>query len=351
MNDKVNFQELVRLLSKQVGVTKNDAENFLRNFFDLAIKGILDDQILKIKGLGTFKLINVEDRESINVQTGERVLIPAHKKISYTPDDNLSKTINEPFSMFFPVELGPGETKENAINLPPTENCLPETATPLAEIATPLPETADNSSNAEEEPEEFEIEETLPFNRKIANEEVKTEKKKSRIYILWIILAVFSALIAFVCIHTSTKHWVQITINKIIEPQIKKEPKTITDNQIIKPDSIIIQPDNNSTVNQNDTTQHKEIANAENQPSEEKDTQAKKYKLKPGERLTIISLREYGDKIFWVYLYEENKHMIDDPNLIPSGFEIVIPPASKYGINKDNFESIKKAKAIEDLMK
>jgi len=68
--------------------------------------------------------------------------------------------------------------------------------------------------------------------------------------------------------------------------------------------------------------------------------------MKYGERLTLIALREYGHKAFWVYLYEENKNIIDDPGLVPVGLEIVIPPASKYQIDKNNPESVNKAKAI-----
>ena len=99
MNEKLNFHDLVGLLSEKAGITKKDAENFLRDFFDLTTNALLKDKQVKIKNLGTFKVVDVNERESVDVRTGERVVIPSHSKVSFAPDSTLSKTN-------FGVEIG-----------------------------------------------------------------------------------------------------------------------------------------------------------------------------------------------------------------------------------------------------
>jgi len=76
-------------------------------------------------------------------------------------------------------------------------------------------------------------------------------------------------------------------------------------------------------------------------------TSAKQYTLRQGDMLTQVALREYGNKLFWVYLYEENKDKIKDPNSVPANLTITIPPASKYGINKDDPASVQTAAALQ----
>jgi nucleoid-associated protein YgaU len=72
----------------------------------------------------------------------------------------------------------------------------------------------------------------------------------------------------------------------------------------------------------------------------------KKRTIRSGERLTLIALDEYGHKSFWVYLYEENKDILKNPHNVPAGLKIKIPPAEKYGINKNDSAAIKKAEAL-----
>jgi len=105
MNERINLQDLSALLSEKTAITKKDAETFLREYFDLLNEELLNSGTIKIKDLGTFKLLQVEDRESVDVTTGERVLIPAHYKVVFTPDKKLAETVNEPFSFFETIEI------------------------------------------------------------------------------------------------------------------------------------------------------------------------------------------------------------------------------------------------------
>jgi len=105
MNEKINLQDLAALLAEKADITKKDAETFLREYFEVINEELIKDGLLKVKDLGVFKLLQVEDRESIDVTTGERVLIPAHYKVAFTPDKKLAETVNEPFAYFETTEI------------------------------------------------------------------------------------------------------------------------------------------------------------------------------------------------------------------------------------------------------
>lgn len=106
MNNKLTIQELATLLSVKSGKEVYETERFIREFITVVSEGLLSDKMVKVKGLGTFKIVLVEDRESIHVNTGERILIPAHYKCSFLPDNELKELVNRPFSIFETTEIG-----------------------------------------------------------------------------------------------------------------------------------------------------------------------------------------------------------------------------------------------------
>jgi|GEM_PF-158490 Bacterial nucleoid DNA-binding protein len=108
MGERINIQNLIDLFAEKKGLSKKDAENFLKEFFALIEKALEVDKYVKIKGFGTFKLIDVDSRESVNVNTGERFQIQGHTKISFTPEASLRDQINKPFSHFETVILNEG---------------------------------------------------------------------------------------------------------------------------------------------------------------------------------------------------------------------------------------------------
>ena len=102
MNEKLNIQDLIDLLAEKHGMSKKDADSFVKEFFLLVEESLEKDKYVKIKGLGTFKLIDVESRESVNVNTGERIEIQGHTKVTFTPEPSLKEVINRPFSDLVP---------------------------------------------------------------------------------------------------------------------------------------------------------------------------------------------------------------------------------------------------------
>lgn len=113
MDEKVTLQYLIELFSKENRIAKDWGDSFVKAFFDLIREGLEKDRIVKIKGLGTFKIIDIEPRESVNVNTGERFQIEGHSKVSFTPDASLKEIVNQPFADFETVILNEGVSFEN----------------------------------------------------------------------------------------------------------------------------------------------------------------------------------------------------------------------------------------------
>ena len=105
MDAKLNQSDLISLLAKGSNISVAKAEQFTKNFFDLIIEGLEKDGIVKINGLGTFRITDVASRGSVNVNTGEKIEIKGHKKLTFTPSDALKDSVNQPFAMFEPVEV------------------------------------------------------------------------------------------------------------------------------------------------------------------------------------------------------------------------------------------------------
>ena len=112
---KISLIELAAVLSKKYGLNKKVATRFVSKMFDIIQKSLEQDKTVKIKGLGTFKIIDVDARESVNVNTGERVLIEGHYKITFTPDTMMKELVNKPFSQFETVVLNDGVDFEDAV--------------------------------------------------------------------------------------------------------------------------------------------------------------------------------------------------------------------------------------------
>lgn len=105
---KITIQEIATKLTDQNGLSKKEATLFVNMMFETIREALEQDKVVKVKGLGTFKIIDVDPRESVNVNTGERVLIEGHNKITFTPDALIKELVNKPFSQFETIVLNDG---------------------------------------------------------------------------------------------------------------------------------------------------------------------------------------------------------------------------------------------------
>lgn len=105
MKKKLSPSDLSDFMAQRLDAEKSETDAFVRRFFEEIEAGLISDKYVKIKGLGTFKLVAVGERESVNINTGERFQISGHTKVSFTPDNALKDTINRPFAHFETVDL------------------------------------------------------------------------------------------------------------------------------------------------------------------------------------------------------------------------------------------------------
>lgn len=455
MNERLNLQDLVDLLAKKQELTKKDAEVFLRELIAVISETIEQNESVKLKDFGTFKLTKINARKSVDVNTGEAIEIAAHYKLSFTPDKSLREAVNRPFAHFESVILEEGVSFDN-LESKTEDNLTEDSETEAEDIDTPEEETSSTSSienriaailnnkeyspdistppaiskeieaeipNIEEEKEEEavieEIQETVeeqipvaPVTTDDISEEIKTEEtdgietaveaetdiinvesealeteetiaatpdieqpaihynsanelasdeeeydyKEPRRMPKW---AIYSGVILVAIIIFGILFRTQITsyINDIQEDiSLSKTQQEALNNvqhetYTPKPDSLKDNTSAAATDTLSSVTTDTTPATSEPTPSTEKSTADYKYEtatIESGMTLRMLGLQHYGNKSFWVYIYEENKDKIKTPNNVPLGTVLSIPPREKYGIDAKSPESVKKARQIEE---
>ena len=151
---KLNIYDLCSVLTSKNGLDDKESHRFIKAIFDVIQEGLDEDKIVKVKGLGTFKIIEVDDRESINVNTGERVLIEGHSKLTFTPDSVMKEIVNKPFSQFETVILNEGvDFPEPVVEEPAVEDIIAdEPAEDKEIIVEPKIDNTVSEQSVEEEP-------------------------------------------------------------------------------------------------------------------------------------------------------------------------------------------------------
>ena len=128
---KISILDIAQAVVSKHGLSQQEAEKFVTAFFDVINEGLNSDKIVKVKGFGTFKVIDVRERESVNVNTGERVVIESHGKLTFTPDPIMRDLVNKPFAQFETVVLNEGVDLDeiNSVQTPEKETeTVPEDA-------------------------------------------------------------------------------------------------------------------------------------------------------------------------------------------------------------------------------
>lgn len=140
---KSNISRLAKSISSKHGLTQAEAERFISKMFEVANDGLHEDKLLKIKWLGTFKVTPVKDRESVDVNTGERIVIEGRDKISFTPDNILKEIVNKPFAQFETVVVNDG------VDFSDIDEKFSLQAVPAEPIAAEMPSTIGEQKTAE----------------------------------------------------------------------------------------------------------------------------------------------------------------------------------------------------------
>ena len=374
MNNRLAIQDLAGLLAEYTGKDKNSSERFLREFIAVVSEGVYTDKLVKVKGLGTFKIIPVEKRESIHVNTGERFVIPEHYKFSFLPDKELRELVNKPFSFFETTELRENvdftdmdvvldepdikETEDESMaELIPEEKHFPEEEPVVfSEEGSAVPPEEDPVVFSEEEPAGQPEDEGMDTLEPVVDErsdssgpdspseEVETgpdaERKKPRTKRIAVVsMFVFLLMLFNIGLYLNRTYFFKKEKEPLRIDTVFPKGETIATEAV--PDTTIVFANEDSSQTVGETT----VENPEVEPEAASPKVIARVKIEPGSRLTLISLKYYGSKLFWVYLYEYNRAVITDPNNVPIGTVIEVPAPEMYGIDRRDRSSIEKAAA------
>lgn len=184
---KSSLSVLAKAVASKRGLTQAEAERFIATMFEVAGDGIQEDKLLKMKWLGTFKITSVKDRESVDVNTGERILIEGRDKISFTPDNILKEIINKPFAQFETVVVNDGidfsdidekfanmEREEEELQLQKEQECHDEEV--VQEEQNAEQPQKEELSQVEEQPREENLSQEVELNEDLSQEAKKSQE-------------------------------------------------------------------------------------------------------------------------------------------------------------------------------
>lgn len=379
MNEKISFPDLVGLLSSKMNITKKEAETFLKEFFTVSTEVITSGEELRINGLGLFKPIWVEARGSINVQTGEPVEIPGHYKLSFIPDKVLREAVNAPFSSFsvevlndhVPIEdmtAVPSQDIDENNDICNTENVELQDSKEIREKEEedepiePAHEYIQEDKSADEESSESTVssQEIEKFQEEIIQPESETKveekeedcyedylrKSASRKSFWWGVLSAFGIII--ICLAGGIFFMGNDSpyVVKIGEYTLSLGKQSIDSRPMNNNPESVVLPENKDTLSEmkKDSVLKDSVISVS--PLAAPEVKPVIETIRSGVFLTTLARKYFGHKAFWVYIYEENKDVIKNPNQVPIGTRLTIPSASKYDIDANNRTSVENAKAL-----
>ena len=379
MNEKISFPDLVGLLSSKMNITKKEAETFLKEFFTVSTEVITSGEELRINGLGLFKPIWVEARGSINIQTGEPVEIPGHYKLSFIPDKVLREAVNAPFSSFsvevlndhVPIEdmtAVPSQDIDENNDICNTENVELQDSKEIREKEEedepiePAHEYIQEDKSADEESSESTVssQEIEKFKEEIIQPESETKveekeedcyedylrKSASRKSFWWGVLSAFGIII--ICLAGGIFFMGNDSpyVVKIGEYTLSLGKQSIDSRPMNNNPESVVLPENKDTLSEmeKDSVLKDSVISAS--PLAAPEVKPVIETIRSGVFLTTLARKYFGHKAFWVYIYEENKDVIKNPNQVPIGTRLTIPSASKYDIDANNRTSVENAKAL-----
>ncbi len=392
-SERISAQDLTDAIAGQTKLSKKQVETFLRTFQTVLEEGLISDRQVKIKGLGTFKLQWNEPRKSVSVQTGEEYIIPGHTKIVFAPESALRDLINAPYLNLNPVNINEKASEEifdplkklgeeaqeimaiisdlNGINKPKNSEVAPVEGAKEEEKTEIEKEKIDEpiASQTEETPQKIEEEiptiptvvapttvvtplaESVPPPQPEQPKRTIPVKKPKRKWWKMLLLILLLFLLAggsyYLWKNGKIEKWknelipiVQQTGEKIQNLFQKEIPQ---EEEILDENNEIVMPTQDKTAVQLETSIF-------NQPRTY-DIFLTMEVLRRGAYLTVLAEKYYGNRAFWVYIYEANQNTIANPDQISEGTRVKIPKLPAELIDVNNPQTIEYARSLEQKYK
>lgn len=333
MENKITISSLAAALSATTGKSKKLCEDFLREYFRVASEVLETGETLKIKGFGTFKTVEVDSRQSVNINTGEKHEIAPYKKVTFTPAKELAEAINAPFKDFESVEMDdempedillemgkedePAGDEDNVGDVRLKEGSQEEdTDDRITYEAYNLIEENEEEPVKKEKDTVVRPEAAATWEERIELPVYEEEEEpKSRFGVGFLIgaLSTFAVCVVVFVLGCFFDWW----------PVNFGNPKELPVAEVSQVP----------------------VETVEESPAETLEEPEPVYDTVSTTRyLTTIAREHYGNFNFWPYIYEENAAILGHPDRITPGTKVVVPDLSKYGVDVNNPDDIKTAK-------
>ncbi|MBP1531034.1 MAG: HU family DNA-binding protein [Bacteroidaceae bacterium] len=339
MDSKITLTDLADGLAQRKPIQKKDAESFIRTMFDIIQERLLAGESVKIKGLGTFKVVTVDSRESVNVKTGERFVIDSHSKVTFAPDKAMGDRVNRPFADFETVTLNDatktedmeridspvanteevlapliGETTEPVVE-PEQESVIEPEPDPVVEpkpepIAEPEPEP---EPVVQEEPAIAALVDT-PQNAEVGADDVEKRSRWRNIIFLCLMLLLVAGLVLFL-----------IFGPKGYDAQAVEKEDTTKVEQTDTVAPVPVKPAAPTKSAEEMAADYPQITNGEYWIVGTKATRV----LEKGDDLSKLALEYYGDKHLINYIIRFNGFSAQKASNLFVGTEVKIPELVK----------------------
>ncbi len=368
MENKISLAELAAMLALSTGKQKDLCERFLSELFSIVEEELINGENVRIKGFGTFKLVEVEPRKSVNVATGEDNEIPGHNKVIFVMAKELASLVNAPFDAFEAVEIADGlatdvlegerevdeivewanepseENESYEENESPEDSALSEKEPVLSEKD---PERDNDQSEYSEDNAALVVSEEDPPELDSFDLNTNNSIWKRYKFIFGFLAGVCAAVLIgwMVFIYYGGIHKPDNGHDKVAAAELLPEESQLTENNA----GNLVDSVATDSISDGD-----KISNGEEVATQPSDSPV--YDTVSTTRyLTTIAKEHYGNFNLWPIIYEENSAILGHPDRIRPGTKVVVPPLSKYNVDPNkpaDIEAMKrKGKAIYSKFK
>ncbi len=377
MNDKITMTRLAAMLAISTGKQKKLCEDFLRELFAIVEEELVKGENVRIKGFGTFKIVDVEPRKSVNVSNGEETVIPGHSKVLFVAAKELASRVNLPFEAFEAVEIAdelPTDSLDGEEELPDSmpdsliyeesdeesgqkngleqeveiqdseSNVIPDLVVPVSELKKDSDQEAvEDEASAEAYSDSLQADDSRNDTEDLPGE---NRHKFTKGFAAGFITALLVGGIVFAVGHlmgfsfgvTNGEKSAEQSTSEVVKTEDMSVDSIASFKSFVK-DSVLL--DNNDSVRNNSEIVDDVPTKVSDEPVYDTVTTTR--------YLTTIAKEHYGNFNLWPIIYEENKDILGHPDRIRPGTKVVVPPLSKYGVDPKNAGQIKeiKQKGIE----
>lgn len=333
MADKLSWTELRRAIATRAGVNEKTAGVFLNALTSQLLRGLRADKMVKINGFGTFKLQAVAPRKSVNVKTGEEIVISGYNKIVFMPEVGVKELVERGDS-----KVESGKSKEESTEIDPLKK-LGEQAEEIVDLLADLGQDPKQSEKRKEKSEKVKPEPVVEAEPVVVEPQPVKEPEKPKkqfhfvrdllICVVVLLLLLFGG---YFFLRSQLTRWMESLAQPKVETPVVVEP-------VVEPEPVVM-----------DTIVPEPVVE---EPAVEPTPEPEPYsdlitieEMHEASRLTWMAKRYYGDKKYWPYLYDANRDVIVNPSRIKVGTPIRVPKLTKEQRDTTNAETKARLEAL-----